>query len=103
MTAIRRLVAVRCRLVRQRRCQTKLNGNRLQAPIARPQFAARGQSRGRQQMGIDIADAAPEQRLAIDQADYFVILGNDRLREFSQVAQKGVSLPHIAERKLTQH
>ena len=103
MTAIRRPVAVRCRLARQRRCQTKLNGNSLQAPIARPQFAARGQARGRQQMGIDIADAAPEQRLAIDQADYFVILGNDRLREFSQVAQKGVSLPHIAERKLTQY
>ena len=49
--------------------------------IARPQCGARGKSRGRQQVGVDIPDAAPEQHLTIDQAEHFLIRGDDRLRQ----------------------
>jgi len=40
--------------------EIELGRNGLQAPIVGPQFAARGQPRGGQQVGIHISDATPE-------------------------------------------
>jgi predicted nucleic acid-binding protein len=90
------------RSVRQH-SETQLGRYRSQAPIVRPQFAVPGQQRGRQQVGIDIADAAPEQRMTIDQAEHFLVLGNDRLRQVAQVAEKGIPRSQIAEREFADH
>ena len=73
--------AFRRRSVRQRRGETELGCDRLQAPIARPQFAARRQPHGGQQMGVDIADAAPVQRFAFNELEHFSVRGAGRLRQ----------------------
>ena len=93
----------RNRSVGQRNRYAEFSCHRLQAPVARPQFGLQGQACSRQQMGIDIGDAAPEQRFPLDQIEHFLVLGNDRLRQVSQVAQKGIARTQIAERELAQH
>src|SRR5271167_1321096 len=51
-------------------------------------------------MGIDIADAASEQDLAIDQPEYFFVRGTDRLRQPLRDPYDVVTLPQIAQREL---
>ena len=48
-------------------------------------------------MGVDVADAAPEQRFAIDEVEHFPVRGAGRLRQPSQGAQNVITLPQIAE------
>jgi hypothetical protein len=50
-------------------------------------------------MRIDISDAAPEQRLPINEVEYFLVRGDGRLREFTQSAENQTTLPQIAERQ----
>jgi hypothetical protein len=62
----------------------------VQAPIMRPQFGARRQPRRRQQMGVDLADAAPEQRVAINKAEQLVVRGDRHPRQSPIGAQEGI-------------
>src|ERR1700680_1520556 len=54
-------------------------------------------------MGIDIADAAPEQRFAIDEMHHLLVRSDGRLRQFVHGAKDDIGLPQIAEGELAQN
>jgi hypothetical protein len=69
-----------------------------------PRIEALLAQRGRgQQMGVDIADAAPEQRPAIDKAQHFLVGDDGRLWQSAQCSQKRIAPSQIAERQLADH
>jgi hypothetical protein len=47
-------------------------------------------------MSVDIADAAPEERLVVDQARYFLVRRDDRLRQILEVGEDGRTLSEAA-------
>jgi hypothetical protein len=88
-----------CWSVRQRGGKAQFRGDRLKPPIARPQSAVGGQPDCGQKVGVDIADAAPEQRLPMDYSLHLVIHGYHGLRQFAQAAEDGLSLLQIGQRE----
>jgi hypothetical protein len=50
-------------------------------------------------MGINIPDAAPEQRVTVDEGQNFRIRSNRGARQLRQGVQHNLSLPQIAQRE----
>jgi hypothetical protein len=80
-----------CAMPRQSGRQTQLNGDAMQALVARPQFRSCRQPHGSEQVDIDVSGGAPEQGVVIDEMQHLRIRGNDGSRQVRQGVQHGLS------------
>ena len=60
-------IALSHAVLRNGRRQTQVNGDAMQALVARPQLRSCRQPRGSKQVDIEVSNTAPEQRVAIDE------------------------------------
>lgn len=73
----------------------------MQSFVVRPQFRPCGQTYSGKQVRIDISDAAPKQRMMIDEMQNFCIGGDACMRQIRQRFQYGLALAQVAQSKFT--
>jgi hypothetical protein len=54
-------------------------------------------------VGVGVAGAAAEQRLTLDEVQYFLVVGDGCLRQILQVAQEDIPPLQVAEREFANH
>ena len=88
-------LSLRSQLRRRRQAQGVRDA--AQPLVVRPELRSRGQSGSGQEVRVDVADAAPEQGVAINELQDFAIGSHDGGRQVQESGQHGFPVAEIAQ------